>query len=271
MVGVWEFIYSQIIWTSCPLVIEIHLYKKDDFYEPRYEIQKQDWFPLLNIKKLISYIGKNKELHSIPSTKTESIHRFQIGKYIYQLPNINALLLQSMNAMVTRIVVENAAMYKARQDYARIYTILRMLQTIPEEIILTKKEISYIYTTLQSITMQQDWNRLSDSKKKDIIETYVPSKIHRVKASFIDKTTQKLVTIKEEYYKGPYEECRVNPKEEDPLLYELGVAKFNLRRKIIDEKIKEERADTKRKSCDGTASVKRRIVKSRKTRKTKKY
>jgi len=251
-------------------IVDVHFHKENEIYDPPYEMQKESWFPSLSIHKLLSLIANNKPIHTLPSTKIESIHRFQIGKHVYQLPNVMALLLQSMNAMVLRIALDNHHTYKARQDYARIYTILRMLQTIPDEFIITKKEISYIYTTLQSITMHKDWSRSSDSKKKEMIHAYAPSKIHRIKASFIDKTTQKLVNITEEYYKGPYEECRVNPKEEDSLLYELGVTKFNFRRKIIDEKIKEERATTKRKSCDGTVSVKRRIVKARKTRKTKK-
>jgi hypothetical protein len=194
---------------------------------------------------------------------------------VYQLPNVMALLLQSMNAMVLRIALDNHHTYKARQDYARIYTILRMLETIPGELILTKKEIQIIYTTLQSITMQPNWKTLSDGKKREMIQQYkdalhtpskqehLPWKETRIKASFIDKTTIKVKQITEIYYNGPYEECRVNSKEEDPLLWELGQVKFNLRRALIDNVIEKELPETRRKSCDGTAPVKRRTVKKR--------
>jgi hypothetical protein len=250
-------------------LLEIHYHRENDVYDAPYEIQNEPWFPAISIPLLLSKLAKNKEIHSIPSTKTESIYQFELGKGIYQLPNVNALLLQSMNGMILRIALENAKTYKARQDYARIYTILRMLQTIPGEPILTKLEISKIYTTLQSITMHPKWESFSDSKKKEMIEEYSPSKTSRIKISFIDKLTKKPIHVTEEYYKGPYEECRVNSKEEDPLLYELGVTKFNARRAIIDKKLGEDLLVARRKSCDGTASVKRRIHKAHKTRKTK--
>jgi hypothetical protein len=262
-------------------ILDILFYKEDEIYNPPYEIQKEPWFPAINIIHLLSKIIKHKPIHSIPTTQTEGIQRFQIKNHMYQLPNVNALLLQSMNAMVIRIASDDHRTYKARQDYARIYTILRMLETIPEEIILTRKEISYIYTTLQSITTPSNWSSFSDAKKKEMIQQYkealhspsmieeLPWKTTRTKAIITDKLTQKTKHITDSYYKGPYEECRVNRKEEDPLLYELGVAKFNLRRMIIDNKVKADLPSVRRKSCDGTASVKRRIQKAHKTRKTK--
>jgi len=271
-------------------LFEIHLNKEDISYNPLYEMQQNPWFPSYNVVKLGSQLANKEMIHSLPSTKTTALHQFQFGKYMYQLPNVNALLLQSMNAMVLRIATDkyiekgSYQTYKARQDYARIYTILRMLETIPDEPILTKKEIQYIYTTLQSITMQPNWKSLSDAKKHAMIQQYKdavdsPSKRDkilwketRIKATVIDKQTKKPVQLTEEYYKGPYEECRINPKEEDPLLWELGVAKFNLRRAIMNAKLNSVLPEIRRKSCDGTAPVKRRTVKKRSTgHKTRKH
>jgi len=263
-------------------ILDILFLIENEKYDPPYKIQQESWFPALSIIKLLSLLAKEKPIHSIPMK--ELFHQFQIGKHIYQLPNINGLLLQSMNGMVLRIAMENSKSYKARQDYARIYTILRMLETIPDEPILTKKEIQYIYTTLQSITMPSNWKTLSDAKKHAMIQQYkdalqnpskqehLPWKETRIKTTIVDKYTKKIKQITQEYYKGPYEECRINPKEEDPLLWELGHAKFMVRKQIIDKIIEKELPETRRKSCDGTAPVKRRTVKKRSTgHKTRKH
>jgi hypothetical protein len=265
-------------------IFEIHFLKENNSYIPQYEIQTFPWFPAFNVEHILTSIGSHKPIHSIPITVKEALYRFQIGTQIYQVPNLHALLLQSMNTMVIRIASDDHRTHKARQDYARIYTILRMLETLPEEPILKKKDIQSIYTTLQSITMPLNWKTLSDAKKHEMIKLYkdslhnsskresLPWKTTRVKTTFVDKTTQKIKQITQEYYKGPYEECRINPKEEDPLLWELGHAKFMIRKQILDELIEKDLPEIRRKSCDGTAPVKRRTVKKRSTgHKTRKH
>jgi hypothetical protein len=242
------------------------------------EIHENPWYPLTDIKTVLSHIAHKQKIACFPSTLTESIHRFQIGKTVYQLPNVNALFLISIHAMVNRGILEDIRFYKSRQDYARMYAILRMLQTLPTNPILSKDEIAYLYTLLKSITVHKDWYSLSDEKKHEMIQLYKEA-LHDSKkrealtwkkthtATIYDRSTKKYKTLQLwSYYTSPYEEFRTNPKSEDPLLWELGNAKFNLRRHIIDTATKEAFAKTKRKSCDGT--VKRRVS-SHKTRKTK--
>ena len=244
------------------------------------EIHENSWYPLTDIKTVLSHIAHKQKIACFPGIITESIQRFQIGKTVYQLPNVNALFLISIHAMVNRGVLEDIRFYKARQDYARMSAILRMMQTLPTNPILSKDEIAYLYTLLKSITVHKDWYSLSDEKKHDMIQLYKdalhdPAKraaltwkiIHTAK--IYDRSTKKYKILQLwNYYTSPYEEFRTNPKAEDPLLWELGNAKFNLRRHIIDTATKDALAKTKRKSCDGTVSVKRRVS-SHKTRKTK--
>jgi hypothetical protein len=244
------------------------------------EIHEKSWYPLTDIKTVLSHIAHKQKISCFPMTLTEGIHRFQIGKTVYQLPNVNALFLLSIHAMVNRGVLEDIRFYKSRQDYARMSAILRMMQTLPTNPILSKEEIAYLYTLLKSITVQKDWYSLSDDTKRDMIQLYKDA-LHDSKkrealpwktihtAKIYDRTTKKYKTLQLwSYYTSPYEEFRTNPKAEDPLLWELGHAKFNLRRHIIDTATKEALAKTKRKSCDGTVSIKRKVS-SHKTRKTK--
>ena len=244
------------------------------------EIHENPWYPLTDIKTVLSHIAHKQKIACFPTTLTESIHRFQIGKTVYQLPNVNALFLISVHAMVNRGILEDIRFYKSRQDYARMYAILRMMQTLPTNPILSKDEIAYLYTLLKSITVHKDWYSLSDEKKHEMIQMYKEALHDSAKrealqwktihtAKIYDRTTKKYKTLHLwSYYTSPYEEFRTNPKSEDPLLWELGNAKFNLRRHIIDTATKQALAKTKRKSCDGTVSTKRKAS-SHKTRKTK--
>jgi len=232
------------------------------------EIQSNPWYPLIDTKSILSNIANKQRIACISATHTEAIQRFQIKNTIYQLPNVIVLCLLSVNALVNRGVLEDIRFYKARQDYARMVAVLRMLQTIPTEMILSREDISYVYTLLKSITMYPQWNSMSEEEKRTMIQQYKESAVEDLKtvhtAKFYDRSTKKYKTIPTwSYYKGPYEEFRTHPKAEDPLLWELGQVKFNRRRHIIDTKTKEELAKTKRKSCDGTAPIKRRTVKKR--------
>jgi hypothetical protein len=138
-----------------------------------------------------------------------------------------------------------------------------MLQTLPHEDLITKDQIAYVYTLLQSITMDPKWSTLSEGEKKEEIQRYKTSNIESLDmkltrtAIIYDAHTKKHKTILlGSYFKGPYEEFRTEPKENDPLLYELGEVKFKLRQSVLPDVSKEHS-----KSCDGTAPVKRRTVK----------
>jgi hypothetical protein len=241
------------------------------------DIQSNPWYPLIDTKSVLSHIANKQRIACLQGSQTEAIQRFQIKNTIYQLPNISVLCLLSVNALVNRGVLEEIRFYKARQDYARMVAVLRMLQTIPTEMILTREDISYLYTLLKSITVHPKWDSMSEEEKRAMIQQYKDSAVEDLKtvhtAKFYDRHTKKYKTIPTwSYYKGPYEEFRTHPKAEDPLLWELGQVKFNRRRHIIDAKTKEELAKIRRKSCDGTAPVTRRTVKKRSTgHKTRKH
>jgi hypothetical protein len=249
----------------------------------KYEIHANTWFPRLDIQSALIAIANQKRIQCIPSTQVEGIQRFVVGSTTYQVPNINVLCLLSVDAIVNRGSMEEIRFYKARQDYARMYAVLRMLQTVSDKII-SNDEIAYLYTLLRSITVRKNWDSLSDEKKQALIQMYKDALHDKEKqdhlswkavrtATIYDPKTKKHMLLKlGSYYTSPYEEIRTHPKEEDPLLWELGVAKFNLRRHIIDTATKEKLTTTKLKSCDGTALVKRKTVKRtsptvRKTRK----
>jgi hypothetical protein len=260
-------------------LIHCQLKEEKEVLKEKYEIHSNAWFPQVDIQTALSSIANQKRIHCIPSTQTEGIQQFVVGSTRYQVPNINILCLLSANAIVNRGSMEEIRFYKARQDYARIYAILRMLATVRDTII-TEDEIAYLYTLLRAITVQKDWDSLSTEKKRDMIQLYKDAfhdkakqeKLHWKKirtATIYDAKTKKYKVLQlDSYYTYPYEEIRTHPKEEDPLLWELGIAKFNLRRHIIDTATKDALATTKRKSCDGTVSVKRRVT-VRKTRKMK--
>jgi hypothetical protein len=232
--------------------------EKVDFKE-KYEIHSSKWYPFVEFPLILYNMANEKRTENVSSAPI----RLTVHKITYQIPHPLLLFLQSINAMVNRGVLDSIKFYKARQDYVRIYTMLRMLQTLPHEDIITKDQISYVYTLLQSITMDPKWSTMSESEKKEQIQRYKTSdpvsldmKLTRT-AILYDAHTKKHKTITlGSYYKGPYEEFRTEPKEADPLLYELGEAKFKLRQSVLPD---ENKAHPK--SCDGTAPVKRRTVK----------
>jgi hypothetical protein len=228
-------------------------------FKEKYEIQSVPWYPFVEFPLILyNMANEKKTLH----VSTAPI-RIKVDKVTYQIPHPLLLFVQSANAMVQRGVLDSIKFYKARQDYVRIYTLLRMLQTLPHEDLITKDQISYVYTLLQSITMDPKWSSMSESEKKAQIQQYKTSdpvslgmKLKRT-AIIYDAHTKKHKTIElGTYYKGPYEEFRTEPKEMDPLLYELGEAKFKLRQSVLPD---ENKAHPK--SCDGTTPVKRRTVK----------
>jgi len=241
------------------------------------DIQSNSWYPLIDIKSVLSHIANKQRIACLRGSQAEAIQRFQIKNIVYQLPNISVLCLISVNALVNRGVLEDIRFYKARQDYARMVAVLRMLQTLPTEMILSREDISYLYTLLKSITVHPKWNSMSEDEKHAMIQQYKDTPAEDLKtvhtAKFYDRSAKKYKIIPTwSYYKGPYEEFRTHPKAEDPLLWELGQVKFDRRRHIIDTKTKEELAKTRRKSCDGTAPVTRRTVKKRSTaHKTRKH
>jgi hypothetical protein len=246
------------------------LFTKED-KEPlteQLDIQSNPWYPLIDTKSVLSHIANKQRIACLRGSQLEAIQRFQIKNTVYQIPNVSVLCLLSVNALVNRGVLEDIRFYKARQDYARMVAVLRMLQTLPTEMILTREDIAYLYTLLKSITVNPKWDSMSEEEKRTMIQQYKDTPAEDLKtvhtAKFYDRHTKKYKTIPTwSYYKGPYEEFRTHPKAEDPLLWELGQVKFNRRRHVIDTKTKEELAKTRRKSCDGTAPVTRRTVKKR--------
>jgi len=245
-------------------------------------IHEHSWYPLIDIQSVLFHIANQQRIACIPNIQTEMIQRFQVEGTTYQIPNVLTLCLLSIHGMVNRGVLEEVRFYKARQDYARMYAILRMLATFPKEIVLEKTDIAYLYTLLKSITVIPHWATIPIQKKKEMIKLYKDA-IHdkAVLASMslktahtarlYDRSAKEYKTVELwTYYNAPYEEFRTHPKEEDPLLWELGQAKFALRRAIIDEKIEKDRAKARKRSCDGT--TRRSAARSsRKTQKRRRY
>lgn len=248
------------IYCSTDHIVDLTFMKEEKVeFKERYDIHSNAWFPFVEFPLILYNMANKKQTTHVSSAPI----RLTVHKITYQIPHPLLLFLQSINAMVNRGVLDSIKFYKARQDYVRIYTLLRMLQTLPHEDLITKDQIAYVYTILQSITMNPKWSTMSEAEKKEQIEHYKTSNIESLNmkltrtAILYDTHTKKHKTITlGSYYKGPYEEFRTEPKEADPLLYELGEAKFKLRQSVLPDLSK-----AHPKSCDGTAPVKRRTVK----------